>query len=100
MVYFVGHCVLLNDIWAPLTNVPVDLVNLGHDDSSRKLDSSDVSLQLLWQNARTMRPLYNSVVKTCFITEFQRTFREKIRDRKRKTLPRYILNREIGITKH
>ena len=97
MVYFVGHCVLIKDIWAPLTNVPVDLVNLGHDDSNRKLDSSAVSLQLLWQDVRTMRPLYSSVVKTCFITKFQRTFREKLEERRKKMLPRYLFNREIGL---
>ena len=47
MVYFVGHCILLNEIWIPLTNVPVDLVNLGQDQSNRFLDRKELSLQLL-----------------------------------------------------
>ena len=97
MVYFIGHCVLIEDIWAPLTNVPVDLVDLGEDSSSRTLDRHAVSLQLVWQEAHIMRPLYDSVIKTHYITKFQRRFREKMREMRRKTLPRYIFNREIGV---
>lgn len=96
MVYFIGHCVLINDIWAPLTNVPVDLVNLGDDSSSRILDIHTVSLQLLWQNTRIMRPLYDSVVKTTFIKKFQNIFRKRLKERKKKMLPKFIFNREIG----
>ena len=97
MVYFIGHCVLINDIWAPLTNVPVDLVNLGDDSSSRILDMHSVSLQLLWQNKQIMRPLYSSVVKTTFIKNFQNMFRKRLKERRRKMLPKFILNREIGL---
>ena len=97
MVYFIGHCVLLENSWAPLTNIPVDLVDLSQDSSSRTLDRHAVSLQLVWQNTRTMRPLYGSVIKTHYITEFQRMFREKMKEIRRKKLPRYIFNREIGI---
>ena len=97
MVYFIGHCILLNDIWIPLTNVPVDLVDLGQDKSNRFLDRKELSLQFLWQNKRYMRPLYNTIVKTTFIKQFQRTFREKLNKRRAKTLPKFILGREIGL---
>ena len=97
MVYFVGHCVLIEDIWAPLTNVPVDIVDLGSDDSCRSLDNHAISLQFLWQNTRIMRPLYSSVIKTSLIIKFQRAFRCKLKERRKKMLPRYIFNREIGL---
>ena len=97
MVYFIGHCILLNDTWIPLTNIPVDLVDLGQDQSNRFLDRKELSLQLLWQNKRHMQPLYNTIVKTTFIKIFQRSFREKLDERRKKTLPKFILGREIGI---
>ena len=97
MVYFIGHCVLINDIWAPLTNVPVDLVKLSDDNSSRMLTMHTVSLQLLWQSKQIMRPLYNSVIKTTFLKKFQNIFRKRLKERRRKTLPKFIFSREIGV---
>ena len=97
MVYFIGHCVLINDTWAPLTNVPVDLVDMGQDTSLRSLDTQAVSLQFMWQDRDTMRPLYNSIIKSGVIKAFQREFRRKLAERKRKTLPKFILKREIGL---
>ena len=97
MVYFVGHCILINDIWAPLTYVPVDLIDMGQDTSSRSLDTEVISLQFMWQDRRTMRPLYNSVIKSGAIKAFQRAFRNRLAERKRKTLPKFIFKREIGL---
>lgn len=97
MVYFVGHCILLHEIWIPLTNIPVELVNLSQDSSNRRLDRTKISIQLLWQDKRNMQPLYNTIVKTTFIKQFQRAFREKQAEIRKKKLPRFIFNREIGI---
>ena len=97
MVYFVGHCLLINDVWAPLTNVPVDLVDMGQDASLRSLDTQAVSLQFMWQDRDSMCPLYSSIVKSGVIKAFQRAFRRKLSERKRKTLPKFLLKREIGL---
>ena len=97
MVYFVGHCVLLKDNWAPLTNVPIDIVDISKDNSSRRLDKHEVSLQLLWQRTRCMQPLSNCVVKTTFLKLFQNAFRRKLAYRKMKSLPKFLIRREIGL---
>lgn len=97
MVYFIGHCILLHDIWIPLTNVPVEQVNLSEDHTSRKLDRRELSIQLMWQDKRNMQPLYNTIVKTFFIKQFQRAFRDKQAKIQKKKLPRFIFAREIGL---
>lgn len=97
MVLFIGHCILLNDIWIPLTNIPVDLVNLSLDQSSRILDTQHLSMQILWQYTYSMRPLQSSVIKTTFIKQFQRAVRLKLRMIKQKTLPKFLHLREIGV---
>jgi len=97
MVYFVGHCILLGDTWVPLTNVPVYLVDLNNDQSSRTLSRQTLSLQLLWQDRRSMQPLYDTVVKTHYIRVLQAKFRHFLRERKKRTLPRFIFAREIGV---
>ena len=100
MVYFVGHCIHLNGIWVPLTHVPVDVVSLGQDVSARRLHLKDISLQLLWQNSREMRPLAGTIIKTRYIRQLQQQFRSYLVERRRKTLPGYILSREIGVRHH
>jgi hypothetical protein len=97
MVLFIGHCILLNDLWITLTNIPVDLVDLSLDQSSRMLSTQHLSMQILWQDKYTMQPLYNTVVKTTFIKVFQRKFKSYLIKRKQKTLPRFIHLREIGL---
>jgi hypothetical protein len=97
MVYFVGHCILLHDMWIPLTNIPVELVNLSEDQTSRKLDRRGLSMQLMWQNKRNMQPLYTTIIKTFYIKQFQRAFRDKQTKIQKKKLPRFIFAREIGI---
>ena len=95
MVYFVSHVILFQNRWITLTNIPVNLVNLSEDFSSRKLNTITQSLQLVWQPGRFMKPLFTSVIKTNYIILFQRKIRNFLVKRKRLTLPKYILKREI-----
>ena len=95
MVYFVSHVILFQNRWITLTDVPVNLVNLSQDCSSRKLNTFTQSLQLVWQPGRFMKPLFTSVIKTNYIILFQRKIRKFILKRKLLTLPKHILKREI-----
>ena len=97
MVYFVGHCILLSNAWVPLTNVPVYLVDLKSDQSSRALSRHTLSLQLLWQDRRFMQPLYDTVVKTHYVRALQAKFRRFLKERRKKTLPKFVFAREIGM---
>ena len=44
-----------------------------------------------------MQPLYDTVVKTHYIRVLQAKFRHFLRERKKRTLPRFIFAREIGV---
>ena len=97
MVYFIGHITLHKKSWIPLTNIPVTLVDLNKDLSSRKISRHTHSIQLVWQPYPSMRPLSDCVIKTSSIKILQRLIRKFLSMRRYLKLPKYILGRETGI---
>ena len=97
MVYFIGHVIKHQSNWIPLTNIPVDVINLGEDLSCRNLNPLSPSMQLLYQPYRNMVPLVGTVVKTTYIRHFQRHFRKLLSKRREKMKFENLKKREIGL---
>jgi hypothetical protein len=97
MVYFVAHVIYREGSWLPLSCVPVTALDLAHDSSPRGLSRHSHSLQLVYQPGAQVMPLAPSLIKTRWVTLFQRRFKGYLRERKRMTLPSFVLPRELGM---
>ncbi len=97
MVYFVGHVIKHKNIWIPLTNIPVDVVDLSQDLSCRNLNPLSPSMQILYQPHNRMIPLTGTIVKTTYIKIFQRRFRSILSKRREKMKFKNLVKREIGL---
>ena len=67
MVYFIAHVVYNNGVWLPITSIPIDVINMSEDMSSRTIHREFHSIQLVYQPTSCIYPMLPVVIKTTFI---------------------------------
>ena len=97
MVYFIAHVVYNNGLWLPITSIPVDIVNMSQDMSSRTIHKVFHSIQLVYQPTNRIYPMLPVVIKTTFIKQIQTKFRRFLKMKKFISHPKQLFKREIGL---